>query len=56
VLTILSSDSLEAEMAQKEQAFESVTLGHIRSHGCRDLLIYCEATSRLTITQFDKRG
>jgi hypothetical protein len=27
-------------MAQKRQAFESVTLGHIRSHGCRDLLIY----------------
>jgi hypothetical protein len=21
--------------------FESVTLGHIRGHGCRDLLVYC---------------
>jgi hypothetical protein len=30
-------------MAQKRQAFESITLGHMRSHGCRDLLIYCEA-------------
>jgi hypothetical protein len=30
-------------MAEKEQAFESVTLGHMRAHGCRDLLIYCEA-------------
>ena len=26
-------------MAEKGQAFESVTLGHIRSHGCRDLLV-----------------
>ena len=31
-------------MAQKAEAFESVTLGHIRSHGCRDLLVYCGAT------------
>jgi hypothetical protein len=30
-------------MAQKAEAFESVTLGHIRSHGCRDLLVYCGA-------------
>ena len=30
-------------MAQKGQAFESVTLGHIRSHGCRDLLVYCSS-------------
>jgi len=30
--------------ARKAEAFESVTVGHIRSHGCcRDLLIYCEA-------------
>ena len=21
--------------------FEPVTMGHIRSHGCRDLLVYC---------------
>jgi hypothetical protein len=27
-------------------AFESVTLGHIRSHGCLDLLVYCEAVQR----------
>jgi hypothetical protein len=28
-------------MAEKGQAFESITLGHIRSHGCRELLVYC---------------
>src|SRR5436190_24322387 len=27
--------------ARKAETFEPVTLGHIRSHGCRDLLIYC---------------
>jgi len=26
---------------QRQQAFKLVTLGHIRSHGCRDLLVYC---------------
>src|SRR5438105_4011632 len=26
---------------RKAETFEPVTLGHIRSHGCRDLLIYC---------------
>jgi len=26
-----------------QEAFESITLGHMRSHGCRDLLVYCEA-------------
>jgi hypothetical protein len=30
-------------MAEKGQAFEPITLGHLRSHGCRDLLAYCEA-------------
>jgi hypothetical protein len=30
-------------MAETGQTFESVTRGHIRSHGCRDLLVYCEA-------------
>jgi hypothetical protein len=25
------------------QSFEPVTMGHIRSHGCRDLLVYCES-------------
>jgi hypothetical protein len=30
-------------MAQK--ALESMTLGHIRSHGCRDLLVYCAAVN-----------
>ena len=26
---------------QKWETFGPVTLGHIRSHGCRDLLVYC---------------
>ena len=26
---------------RKVETFEPVTLGHIRSHGCRDLLVYC---------------
>jgi hypothetical protein len=26
---------------QKGETFEPVTMGHIRSHGCRDLLVYC---------------
>jgi hypothetical protein len=28
---------------QKRETFEPVTLGHIRSHGCRDLLVYCSS-------------
>jgi hypothetical protein len=28
---------------RKREIFEPVTLGHIRSHGCRDLLIYCDS-------------
>jgi citrate lyase alpha subunit len=28
-------------VGQKRETFEPVTLGHIRSHGCRDLLVYC---------------
>ena len=26
---------------QQQETFDPVTLGHIRSHGCRDLLVYC---------------
>jgi hypothetical protein len=26
---------------RKSETFEPVTMGHIRSHGCRDLLVYC---------------
>ena len=26
-----------------EMIFEPVTMGHIRSHGCRELLVYCES-------------
>src|SRR5947209_16502742 len=29
-----------------QEAFESITLGHLRSHGCRDLLLCCGAISR----------
>jgi uncharacterized C2H2 Zn-finger protein len=25
----------------KAETFEPVTMGHIRAHGCRDLLVYC---------------
>jgi hypothetical protein len=28
-------------MAPVRHASESVTLGHIRRHGCRDVLVYC---------------
>jgi hypothetical protein len=26
---------------RKSETFEPVTMGHIRSHGCQDLLVYC---------------
>jgi hypothetical protein len=29
--------------ARNSETFEPVTLGHIRGHGCRDLLVYCES-------------
>src|SRR6202022_2872528 len=29
--------------AQKPETLEPVTLAHIRSHGCRDLLVYCNS-------------
>jgi hypothetical protein len=28
-------------MASTRPTFRPVTMGHIRSHGCRDLLVYC---------------
>jgi len=28
---------------RKKETFEPVTLGHIRSHGCRNLLVYCDS-------------
>jgi hypothetical protein len=28
-------------VARQPETFRPVTLGHIRSHGCRDLLVYC---------------
>jgi hypothetical protein len=41
-----STDDLEKifiSMIRRREAFESVTMGHIRAHGCRDLLIYCNS-------------
>ena len=29
--------------ARQRETFPPVTLGHIRGHGCRDLLVYCES-------------
>jgi hypothetical protein len=29
--------------AYRAETFEPVTLGHIRGHGCRDLLVYCSS-------------
>ncbi len=28
---------------RRRETFEPVTMGHIRSHGCRDLLVYCDS-------------
>ena len=28
---------------RRSEAFAPVTLGHIRAHGCRDLLVYCSS-------------
>ena len=28
---------------RRQETFEQVTLGHIRSHGCRSLLVYCNS-------------
>jgi hypothetical protein len=46
ITTVCSSScnerAVEPQQAnQKRETFEPVTLGHIRSHGCRDLLVYC---------------
>ena len=31
-------------MARTSTSYPPVTLGHLRSHGCRDLLVYCTST------------
>jgi hypothetical protein len=28
---------------RKSESFELVTMGNIRAHGCRDLLVYCDS-------------
>jgi hypothetical protein len=28
---------------RRRQTFPPVTLGHIRGHGCRDLVVYCQS-------------
>ena len=40
---------------RKRETFEPVTLGHIRGHGCRNLLIYCNliACNHQTIMNAD---
>ena len=30
-------------MVRKVETFPPVTMGHIRGHGCRDLLVYCDS-------------
>jgi hypothetical protein len=35
----------KAEEDRGSETFPPVTLGHIRSHGCRDLLVYCGSTN-----------
>src|SRR5208337_1416658 len=37
------SDRTSRLAIRKAEPFEPVTLGHIRSHGCKDLLIYCDS-------------
>jgi hypothetical protein len=34
-------DRREPMKDRKREIFEPVTLGHIRGHGCRDLLVFC---------------
>jgi hypothetical protein len=34
-------------MVPKAETFPPVTMGHIRGHGCRDLLVYCACTPAL---------
>jgi hypothetical protein len=37
-----------ADGPRKNETFAPVTLGHIRSHGCRDQLVYCDSTIGFT--------
>jgi hypothetical protein len=30
-------------MVRKAETFPPVTMAHVRGHGCRDLLIYCDS-------------
>jgi hypothetical protein len=32
-----------APRGRNKETFEAVTLGHIRGHGCRGVLVYCES-------------
>jgi hypothetical protein len=36
-------ESLHAMTPRQRETFSRVTLGHIRGHGCRNLLVYCES-------------
>jgi hypothetical protein len=35
-------------MVRKAETFPPVTMGHIRGHGCRDLLVYCGSADAIT--------
>jgi hypothetical protein len=35
-------------MVPKVETFPPVTMGHIRGHGCRDLLVYCSSAVAIT--------
>jgi hypothetical protein len=37
----VSAVKLGTMAVRKIETFPPVTMGHIRSHGCRDLLVYC---------------
>lgn len=41
---------------QKLETFEPVTLGHIRSRSCRDLLIYCGSARTMALIQSSADG
>ena len=36
-------------MVRKAEVFPPVTMGHIRGHGCRDLLVYCGSGRQLNL-------
>jgi len=39
-LVKLGLEGIVSKRRRKAETFEPVTMGHIRGHGCRDLLVY----------------